>query len=369
MSTPVKWFTSDMLGAPQIQKSGSDLLPGTLISVLDACLLNGFNAQGLDSLTYDSAAGEATGTVAAGHGFLKYQVILIEGANEAAFNGEQRITFVDTTTFKFIPTQIPPATATGTITAKAAPIGQWEKAFSGTNKAAYRSTDPLATRFYLRLDDTATDNAKAVSGYESMTDVDTGANPFGYSSYFSGSYTSTPSKWALMGDARLFYFYLMDTYSSSVGGAVFFGDINSFKPADAYHCVLIANADSSNGSPYSNAFLISLNETRSTWHIARSYNSSTLNPLVSFHGPKLLIPNPNPSDGQFYINDSPILVVADNDLRGTLPGVGLAHNELGAGFNILDGASNSTDAFLGLQTRFNTIIYGQAAFNLTGAWR
>ncbi|ADE14184.1 conserved hypothetical protein [Nitrosococcus halophilus Nc 4] len=364
MTIPVKWFHSDMVGAPQI--SGNDVAPGEMISVLDACLLNGFNTQGLDSLTYDSGTGEATATVSGGHGFLKYQVALIEGANESEFNGEQRVTFVDSTTFKFTPSGTPPATATGTITAKAAPIGQWEKAFSGTDKAAYRSTDPLATGFYLRLDDSTTARSKAVSGYESMTDVDTGTNPFDNSCYFAAGVNS-PIKWAVVGDSRLFYVYF-EAGTNKTGIAVF-GDIQSFKPADAYHCVLIANGNNSNAQPHNHTPSSKMNDGSSVWRIARSSNIGNLNFQVSLHGPKLLVADPNLSDGQFYINESPILVAADNDLRGMLPGLGMAHNDLGVGFHIIDDASNSSDVFFVVKELNFNIPLNQPAFNLTGAWR
>jgi hypothetical protein len=369
-----------MVGAPQTQETGNpgETSPGILISVLDACLLNGFNTQSLDSLTYDSGTGEATGTVSAGHGFLKYQVILVEGANEPAFNGDQRVTFVDATTFKFTTTQIPPATATGTITAKAAPIGQWEKAFSVTNKAAYRSVDPLATGFYLRVDDTVTNDEKPVIAYESMTNVDTGTNQFGLanSSYF-GLLASATDKWALVGDSRFFYLYAMNESNPRVGGMAAFGDINSFKPTDVYHCVLIASQNKGSGNPPDGSIISKLNSTQTQWRIARSYNTTTLNPQVSLFGTILytgnflptLAVNPNPSDGNFYINESPILVVADNDLRGTLPGLGLAYNDLGLGFHIIDKLSNHPDAFLVLQDLDTNTARSQAAFNLTGSWR
>lgn len=368
MTYPVKWFHSDMVGAPQL--TGSNIPPGELIGLLDACLLNGFNVQTLDSLTYDSGTNEATGTVSAGHGFEKYQVILIEGANEPAFNGEQRVNFVDATTFKFTPTQTPPATATGTITAKAAPIGQWEKAFSGTDKAAYRSTDPLATGFYLRLDDSTTARSKAVSGYESMTDVDTGTNSFGNgtASFLSAGGTSTIN-WALVGDSRLFYaFFEAEPHNA---GFAAFGDIISFNPADSYHAVLIANSTGSGNLPDNETPHRYMNDSRNAWRVARSSNINTLNPIVGLFGTKgLIVTNPNRSDGQLYLDDSPILVVADNDLRGKLPGIGMTYNDLGPGFHIIDDLGNSSDVFLVTLDKSNfDSRFGYSAFNLTGAWR
>jgi hypothetical protein len=50
-----------------------------------------------------------------------------------------------------------------------------DKVYSGTNKAVYRFT--TGQRFYLRVDDNYGQEAR-VRGYESMSDVDTGTDPF-----------------------------------------------------------------------------------------------------------------------------------------------------------------------------------------------
>lgn len=50
------------------------------------------------------------------------------------------------------------------------------KSFTGTNKAVYRF-DAAGTRHYLRVDDNYTIHAR-VRAYESMTDVDTGTDPY-----------------------------------------------------------------------------------------------------------------------------------------------------------------------------------------------
>lgn len=51
----------------------------------------------------------------------------------------------------------------------------WEKVFTGTNVAVYRPR--VGLRFYFRVDDTQSQVAR-VRCYESMTDVNTGVNPF-----------------------------------------------------------------------------------------------------------------------------------------------------------------------------------------------
>ena len=102
MRYPVKWFHSDMQGAPTL--SGD---PGALLSVLRGCLIDGFNLVSLSSLTYDPNTGECTAQTATNHGFAKYQVVSISGADQPEYNGEQRVTYADSTSFRFAPPPTP----------------------------------------------------------------------------------------------------------------------------------------------------------------------------------------------------------------------------------------------------------------------
>ncbi|MGD7493757.1 hypothetical protein ACQCQQ_26630, partial [Ralstonia pseudosolanacearum] len=109
----IKYFQSNQTGAPQL--SGQR---GTLIAVLNACLGNGFNLRTLTAITREGTA--ATGTADAGHGFREDDIVLIAGANEAAYNGEHRIRNVTTNTFQFEVAADAAARATGILTAKIA---------------------------------------------------------------------------------------------------------------------------------------------------------------------------------------------------------------------------------------------------------
>lgn len=245
MSTvPVKWFLSTMQGAPRLSGTAGDM-----IGLLDACLINGFNVTAPNSLA-------VLGGIASlyysggGHGYVLHQVILVEGATPATLNGEWRVTEVDANYVRFAAPGEPDGTASGTIGVRTAPVGQWEKAFSGTNKAVYRSTDIAGTRLYLRIDDTGTLSARA-RGYEAMTDVDTGTGPFPtlaqvadpgaqWMKSFQANTTSRP--YSLVGDSRLFYLLSLwydTTYTGRPDGFVF-GDIASWKAGDGYGCVLTA---------------------------------------------------------------------------------------------------------------------------------
>ncbi len=243
MTIPVKWFHSGMTGAPL-----PDTAVNTIISILDACLINGFNVVTVNTLTYDSVTGKCTATVGAGHGFDDHQVVLIEGANEAEFNGEVRITVIDANQFSYVPATAPTvANATGTITAKAAPVGGWTKAFSGVNKAVYQSADPLATGFYLRVDDSLGTDGAQVTAYLAMTGVDTGTDQWADGWWRKSDATNSLTEWALVGDSRAFYLMLGGS-SAAARSILFFGDVESFLAGDGYHCALTFDTAATGGT-------------------------------------------------------------------------------------------------------------------------
>lgn len=264
MSTAVKYYTSAMSGAPSLANTA-----GSLIGVLDACLVDGFGSVSVDSLVV--ASNVATVTVSAGHQFAMVgstgPVIRIAGASPSGLNGDWRVTVTSTTAFTFATTGISDQTASGTITAKPAPAG-FSKAFSDTNKAAYRSDDVTGTRLYLRIDDTPTTYARC-RGFEAMTDVDTGTGLFPTDAQLSGGgyvYKSSSGtrSWTLYSDGRMVYFFCDATGSGMIGGLLF-GDIRSYVTADAYGCALVCSISSSGTHQ-----LYQNNSTAGSW-IARGY--------------------------------------------------------------------------------------------------
>lgn len=167
-NTTVKFFHSGMVGAPSLTGTA-----GAFIAMLDACLKDGFGSQTATSLTV--SGGIATLIVPSTHPFDPHTVVLVAGATPSGLNGEKRVLSSAANTITFDATGISDGTATGTITVKLAPAG-WAKAFSGTNLAAYQSSNAASTKAYLRVDDTAAQNA-TVRAYETMSDINTGTGP------------------------------------------------------------------------------------------------------------------------------------------------------------------------------------------------
>lgn len=256
VDTSVKHYRSDMPSAPVLNGTA-----GSKIAQLEACLCTGYGLKSATSLVV--AGGVATLAFTGGASAAwKDAVILVEGVTGTMvdLNGEQKVTFADATTVKFA-TALADGTAAGTITFKIAPAG-WEKVFSKTNVAVFRSLDIASSKMLLRVDDTATMQVRVV-GYEAMTDVDTGSGPFPTTAqqngggYWSKSDTanSTANAWLLASDGL----FVIDTVAPGFWrGAGYqvtqtrgFGDPLVKNPAgDPYACILNFSATSNSGNAY-----------------------------------------------------------------------------------------------------------------------
>lgn len=153
MNTDFKIFHHTNNNAPVL-----DNIYGTMLDVLDACLVNGFEVGSVSSLT--TSGKTVTATFSSSHNLQKYQVLKITGANQPEFNGEHSITNVpNSNEVKFeLDSAASTTAASGTIVASLPPLG-WEKPFyesnpAGGGKAAYRSTNLLLpSRPFLRVVD------------------------------------------------------------------------------------------------------------------------------------------------------------------------------------------------------------------------
>lgn len=146
--------------------------------------------------------------------------------------------------------------------------GGWDKAFTGTNLAAYRSQS--GNRFYLRVDDTQATYSR-LRGYRTMTAISTGTAQFPTTAQAGGNintwglrkqYDTTMPAARYWGIRTNRYFLLI----VSVGdipmlGAEYraiyaFGDVPSFAEADAFNTVLVGVPFvDSTANPYINAYI------------------------------------------------------------------------------------------------------------------
>lgn len=203
----------------------------------------------------------------------------------------------------------------------------WTKPFTGVNKAAFKLG--AGTGFYMRIQDDGPGAGGAkearIVGYESMTTVDAGTNPFptvaqaanGQFIRKSATADATVRKWWVFADARTVYM-LVETGDISLSYFLWaFGDFYSLVPGDLYNCMLIARS-TENSAIAQNADIVArqVNPPASFLghYIARGYSGLTGAIAVYKLGPaegdtsgsqvmgnQTSMPFPNPTDGKVYI--------------------------------------------------------------------
>lgn len=232
------------VGAPTLNHDS-----GSLVAVLDACLVNGFNVKSVASIVV--AGGVATATIGT-HGFKDKRKVAFSGATPGGLNGVKQVNVVDGNTVTFDATGIADGSATGTIVAKCAPLG-YTKPYSASGKGVYQRSDPAATTMLLRVDDTYSSSPALVCSVEAATSVDAFSgqapgvllNSDGNQFWTKGHDSASAQEWHLIGDGLTFYLFT-DTRAgtSGVDGGAFglmphgWGDLGTFRAGDAYHCFI-----------------------------------------------------------------------------------------------------------------------------------
>lgn len=317
VDTSVKHFLSTMANAPVLNGTA-----GSLIALLDALLVNGFDTKAVTSLTV--SGGVAQANFSGSFSGITDSVIVVAGVTggATALNGEQKITAVGAGYVRFA-TAVADGTASGTISIKMAPAG-WTKAFSGTNLAAYKSADPASVGHYLRVDDTNAQFARVV-GYESMSDVNTGTGPFPTAAQMSGGgywpksiiSDSTAVAWSLAADARLFYLSTQPGSSSNslwqIGNVRSFGEPIALRPSgDAFSTILNYSTSSATASMYDACMAGTVQSRIASPRNHTGLGSAVLQDLFTWGGSSGSISNysgiesshgpfPNPVDGALYL--------------------------------------------------------------------
>src|SRR5262245_61500636 len=124
----------------------------------------------------------------------------------------------------------------------------WAIAFTGTSKRAYRAAS--GSRLYYRIQDdgpgAGTFKEARLTGYESMSDIDTGTGPFPTSAQGVGSVAmypvrksaaadSTARAWVVIADARTCYVFVFTGDNANNQLAFGFGEFYSLVNSDAYN--------------------------------------------------------------------------------------------------------------------------------------
>jgi hypothetical protein len=242
----------------------------------------------------------------------------------------------------------------------------WTKAYSDTNKAAYRTGG--GNQMYLRMVDDGTGAATyaRAAGYESMSDIDTGTGDFptnaqvsgGLYWYKSSAASSAERAWFAVATDSFLLLYV-DVASSGTGAsaaAFAFGDISSYNASDAYHTIHIGATVSSPTSGGNLHLLGIISTTEAGHYMARSYTQLGASLLVGKHsdGRKGTqdfmgngsLPYPHPVDGGLYLAPVWVHEISGPVVRGIIPGLWnplhnqpLAHGDTFDGVGSLAGKS------------------------------
>jgi len=333
---PVKWFSSDMGGAPVL----GDTAAGDFIALLKACLVTGFNVTPVASATYEAESGEVLVTLTTGHGFKAWQVIEVSGADQESYNGQHRVTSIGSDWVRYVPDAAPsvsPATGT-TIEIKTAPVGGWQVVAEDAenHRIALTRTDPVATAMTFIIENNGNEGDYSSGGEmvarvrvcDAFTDLDTYEQAL--EELWPASHReSVGPMWMLIADPFLM-FWTPRYGAENKSGTVLMGDIDSVRPADAYHCVLtgiksgsLAEWDTTSEQYYPE--IADFEGESDHQGIARAHYQLPgaaqwrLAGLSTGFGE--LLDYPNPQTNGFYVSTGRLMVVEDSGLRGFMPGL------------------------------------------------
>jgi hypothetical protein len=385
---PVKTYRNDDEGAPVVSNGVGDLT-----AMLDAVLVNGYNPKTIGTITRVGSL--VTVTVPAGIVARLHQVIQISSnVDQPEYRGDQRVVAFTSNSFSFNVTGTPatPATATGAITCKTAPLG-WEILFSATNKRVYRSLNSSSVKPCLRVDCTQ------LSGYTSTwtkfarvemstgySDIDTATGPLapydfnnptagravtqtnfhGWAKWRQTWGTGPASQnsseavndqagtrmWDIVGDDRIFYMVLrpgagvanygVNGNYSMTGPFYAFGEIKSRRPGDSVPAILHATESyfavtASLPTPASNCDIV-VNASASTFGKFMMRDATLLGGHINHYlaslGTKANVYSgydtgiAYPNPAGYSVILHPMTIVHGTTVRGTIPGALCVHNNV-----------------------------------------
>jgi hypothetical protein len=394
MSQYVVWYDSSETGAPTLNNAA-----GSLLAVLKACLVTGFNVKTVTSI---SVAGGVATASCAGHGYssLYGKDVDIAGCSEAALNGRKALTSITTNAFVFAAVGVADGVySTGAITARRSPLG-WVEQYAGANKSMFKRTDATCPAVMLRVDDTnvatatATDARCVMVESASATDIDTypaasptAAQQAGGFYLNKGLNNTTPKQWTLVGDGKRFF--LITQYGSTVlpaangvANAMFFGDITSLRVGDQWNTVLFASSSAHGGSNGNSTLGASLSAPSAAGqqYVARGWAQLAASVSVAQSGisttasgdPSQPV-SPSPMDSGMVM--FPGMLVREYDtawghpIRGVMkPLVQLLGRYPFAHQQIIDNIENLPGRKMIALANSQSAAYGMVGVDLTGPW-
>lgn len=280
------------------------------------------------------------------------------------------------------------------------PGSGWTMPYTTTNVAVFKQGTG-SNGMYLRIDNTGSANIPRLIAYEAMTGHSTGTNPFPTTAQVSGGLyftasnntTTTARPWIVVADAKRFYVWAGHNTDTTTGltyatgsPMMFFGDIISHRPGDAYHTMLISGQSASPTS--ANAFITKGSTTALSGHyMARANDQTTLSlacakafddhaSSMSFSGVGG-VAYPDPVTGGLILSPFYALETTGSLFRGKIPGLyAIIHPFASApppGVNAGDTFSGSATGGLNgksfiILSALNSSTTGRIALEISDTW-
>lgn len=328
---------------------------GQLVAILDQVLVNGGPSIAITSATRVGTT--VTVTTTAAHNLNPTLSATFDrrlthsGFTQPEYNIEAVCTVTGPSTYTFQCSGSPATPATGTGVSKLTPLG-WTIAYTATNKRSYQQ-GVGSNAFFLDIDDSLGVYA-TFRGYETMTAVGVGSNPFPTPtqqpiSTLLKSSAATTRAWIFAGNSKRAWFFTDSTgvVMSAGHGLVDFGDTITEVSGDIYGTTIASSTSTSPPSGVQSAApYLSTTATTTSRYVPRlatgigtsivtgMHSDSAKNTSTGLGGGSCAYPAQN---GGAYL--SPLTLHHNNSPRGTIPGVyDICHNKPFTHFDTFTGA-------------------------------
>lgn len=313
--TKTKWHWFELANAPSLTNNH-----GSLVNLLDACLVNGYNQQAIITSSLDESY-LLTINLNEGHNFRSAQVVCIENANDSAFNRDFRIKSHTTSSITIqLDETFSGKSLTGLATVKAAPCG-WEIVYTSGFKRGYKQLSEQSDGLIFYVNDEKDPLLASSANYAKYARVclceyiDDNGKPAGETldgSYIDGYYSSTTQtesnliigrqriyyarlrgsadnttpldgnrRWYIVGDDRSVYIMpgIYPTTNSYGGqlGSNFVGHVELFNPNEKF-------STSTALFTSRHTFVINSSSTNSPWSYESLFSASSERGAIFNHG-------------------------------------------------------------------------------------
>lgn len=219
----------------------------------------------------------------------------------------------------------------------------WTQEYTGSNKAAFKQG--AGSGFYLRVQDdapgTGAGREARMTGYNTMSDVDTGVNPFPTAAQGVGGVAmvvcrknetavGTARPWIIFADARTVY--VMISWNSGVYGSFVFGDFYTTAAGDTSNCLIVGRAAEAGAGAAATGERLdvfsAINAAVTASFISKTYGNTGASVLLSKHGDGQnsatlnvgIQQYPNGGDGGLYLSRVRVGESALANIRGWMRG-------------------------------------------------